>query len=120
MLIRYLHIKNFRSLRDVELNGLGSLNIIIGKNSSGKSNLLEALGVFYGDFSIIGGNTAGLNEYYWFDRKTIGNPIEFEVHFEMSKNEIEDILTPQIVEELKKLGARTPELIVKRRIMNTQ
>lgn len=37
-------IRNFKSLRDVSLE-FGQLNIIIGENGSGKSNLLEAIGL---------------------------------------------------------------------------
>jgi len=40
--IQKLHIKGFRSLRDVEWEP-GNLNIVIGPNCSGKSNLLRAL-----------------------------------------------------------------------------
>ena len=37
-----LHIKNFLSLRDVELE-LSKLNVFVGLNSSGKSNIIRAL-----------------------------------------------------------------------------
>ena len=38
-----LHIKNFRMLEDFEVKKLGRLNLIVGKNNSGKSTVLEAL-----------------------------------------------------------------------------
>src|SRR5258708_5245699 len=38
-----LKFKNWRSLRDVEINNLTPLTIFIGANSSGKSNILDAL-----------------------------------------------------------------------------
>ncbi len=43
-MIQKLRIKAFKSLEDVEVE-LGSINIFIGANGSGKSNLLEAIGV---------------------------------------------------------------------------
>jgi len=46
-MIKSLHIKNFKSLRDVRLN-LGALNIFIGTNASGKSNVFDALRVLQG------------------------------------------------------------------------
>jgi len=46
-MIKTLHIKNFKSLRDVRLN-LGTLNIFIGTNASGKSNVFDALRVLQG------------------------------------------------------------------------
>ena len=44
MKIDKLIIKSFKSILDIELE-LGNLNIFIGANGSGKSNILEALGV---------------------------------------------------------------------------
>jgi predicted ATPase len=44
MFVRHLRIRGFKSLVDVQLD-LGALNVFIGANGSGKSNVLEALGV---------------------------------------------------------------------------
>jgi energy-coupling factor transporter ATP-binding protein EcfA2 len=41
-MIRKIHIKNFKSVQDVVLL-LGRVNVFIGENGSGKSNLLEAV-----------------------------------------------------------------------------
>ena len=43
-MIRSISIKSFKSLLDVEVE-LGRVNVFIGANGSGKSNLLEAIGV---------------------------------------------------------------------------
>lgn len=43
-MIRRVSIKSFKSLLDVEVE-LGRVNVFIGANGSGKSNLLEAIGV---------------------------------------------------------------------------
>jgi predicted ATPase len=43
-MISHLHIKGFKSIADTSLE-LGAVNIFIGANGSGKSNLLEAVGV---------------------------------------------------------------------------
>ncbi len=45
-MITELKIKNFRSLKDVELKGLQPVNLLIGPNNSGKSNILKALKFF--------------------------------------------------------------------------
>lgn len=42
MLFKSSHLKNLLSFRDTEVS-LGSLNVLIGPNASGKSNLIEAL-----------------------------------------------------------------------------
>lgn len=43
-MIQKIGIQGFKSLEDVEVE-LGSLNVFVGANGSGKSNLLEAIGV---------------------------------------------------------------------------
>ena len=43
-MIRKVSIKSFKSLLDVEFE-LGKVNVFVGANGSGKSNLLEAIGV---------------------------------------------------------------------------
>lgn len=41
-IIKRLRVKNFKSLRDVDVT-LGSLNVLVGRNGAGKSNLIDAL-----------------------------------------------------------------------------
>lgn len=43
-----LHINNFRMLEDLEIPKLGRVNLIVGKNNSGKSTILEALRIYAG------------------------------------------------------------------------
>jgi len=44
----HLEIKNFRGLRELVLESLGRVNLIVGPNNSGKTSLLEALWLFHG------------------------------------------------------------------------
>ena len=44
-MIRELHIRNFKSIADARLD-FGRVNLFIGSNGSGKSNLLEAIGLY--------------------------------------------------------------------------
>lgn len=46
-LISGLKIENFRSLRNVDISGLGSFTSIAGLNNAGKSNVLRALNAFF-------------------------------------------------------------------------
>lgn len=46
-LIKSIHIKNLRSIQNQTLSETGSLNALIGRNSSGKSNILRALNLFF-------------------------------------------------------------------------
>jgi AAA15 family ATPase/GTPase len=41
-MITRLQVRNFKSLREIDLE-LGSLNVLVGPNMSGKSNILDAL-----------------------------------------------------------------------------
>jgi len=44
-----LLIKNFRLLENFEVSRLGRVNLIVGKNNSGKSSVLEALRIYAGN-----------------------------------------------------------------------
>jgi AAA15 family ATPase/GTPase len=41
-----IHISNFKSLKDVTLSDCKRINVLIGKPNVGKSNILEAIGLF--------------------------------------------------------------------------
>jgi AAA15 family ATPase/GTPase len=43
MLIKELSIANFRGIRESKLSDLAQVNILVGKNNTGKSTVLEAL-----------------------------------------------------------------------------
>lgn len=47
-----LKIQNFRLLEDVEVKKLGHVNLIVGKNNSGKSTVLEALALLASGFEV--------------------------------------------------------------------
>ncbi|MDD9809094.1 MAG: AAA family ATPase, partial [Thaumarchaeota archaeon] len=53
MRLERVHISNFRSLRDVTV-AFGSLTILIGANSSGKTSVLEALRLFGAEGAAVG------------------------------------------------------------------
>ena len=43
-----VRIQNFRGLRDLTIDDLGRVNLIVGENGAGKTSLLEALYLFQG------------------------------------------------------------------------
>jgi AAA15 family ATPase/GTPase len=49
MALNSLHIKNFRAFTDFEVKKLGRINLIVGKNNSGKSSVLEAIRIYAGN-----------------------------------------------------------------------
>jgi AAA15 family ATPase/GTPase len=101
MRIRQFKINNYRSLREVSLDNIGDLTILIGPNSSGKSNLLEAFSLFFSEIDpAVERNIGSIDEYVWFDRDS-GNPVQFEVTLELPKEEVKDFLPPEILSEIE-------------------
>lgn len=43
MLLRHININYFKGLNSIELKNCGNLNVIVGKNNSGKSSILHAI-----------------------------------------------------------------------------
>ena len=43
MEIKYLSIKNFKSIRHMEISDIQNALILVGKNNTGKSSILHAL-----------------------------------------------------------------------------
>lgn len=54
-MLNSLNIKNYRSLKELKINSLGKVNLITGKNNTGKSTILEAIALYAGkaDLNII-------------------------------------------------------------------
>ena len=47
-MLESVHIRNFRGLKDLRVDGLGRINLFAGRNNSGKTALLEALSLLAG------------------------------------------------------------------------
>ena len=59
MKISYLRIRNFKSIRDLEINELENALILVGKNNTGKTNVIDAI------------LTATGNLNFWIRRKAL-------------------------------------------------
>jgi energy-coupling factor transporter ATP-binding protein EcfA2 len=93
MKLRKVTINHYLSLKDVTLS-FDDLTILVGKNGSGKTSILEALHRFFTDFSVIGGGVpSGLIDYYWFNRDT-RKPIRISVELELTEDEFEKFFQP--------------------------
>ncbi len=80
MHIKQIAIKNFRSLKDINLFNLENLVILIGENGSGKTNIFEAMDIFLNQFDspyIQNKGLLGPNWYLWHHGNT-DSPIEFK------------------------------------------
>lgn len=105
MRIESVRISEFRSIKNTSLNACGQLNVLIGKNNSGKSNLLIAIKRFF-DFFTPGGQVATIdpdvrqpNDWH---KKDTRSAIEISVTLNLSDLEREEIReaiateTPQV------------------------
>ena len=45
-MLKSLYIRNYRNLKDFKLESLDQVNLITGKNNTGKSTLLEAIVIY--------------------------------------------------------------------------
>lgn len=50
IMINSIQIKNFRSIKDQIINDVDNALILVGKNNGGKSSLINALRLFWGDY----------------------------------------------------------------------
>lgn len=118
MRIDSVRIAEFRSIKSTSLSACGQLNVLIGKNNSGKSNLLIAIKRFF-DFFTAEGRVATIapdmrqpNDWH---QKNVRSAIEISVTLTLSDTEREEIReaiveeTPQVRNALA--GAELSNLI---------
>jgi hypothetical protein len=65
-----VHITNFKSLKDVTLSDCKRINLLIGKPNVGKSNILEAIGLFGLGYSGLNKNKQ-LSQFVRFENEVI-------------------------------------------------
>lgn len=67
-MLNSLYIKDFKCLKDFQIDNLSSVNLIIGKNNVGKSTLLEAVAINAdGEYQLFDLSSSGgeNNDKYW-------------------------------------------------------
>lgn len=52
MKVTYLRIKNFKSIKDMEIQDIDDVLILVGRNNAGKSTILDALRMVSGDYQV--------------------------------------------------------------------
>ena len=104
MRISRIHIKNFKSLKNVALDDLGDLVVFTGKNSSGKSNILEAIHLFFNCFNVVEPSPVTsipeFDTYLWYDLDT-QNPITTTVEVKFDATESEEIFPIKVLTIIK-------------------
>ncbi|WP_329683564.1 AAA family ATPase [Longimicrobium sp.] len=82
-------IRGFRSVEDVVLDNCGALNVLIGKNNAGKSNLLLGINAFF--TCIADGKAVSIDppigRTFDFHGNVAESPIDLILTFELSEDE---------------------------------
>lgn len=87
-------VKNFRSLRDVKLEPLGNLVVLVGRNGVGKSNILEALELFFSDLNFQTEAQKQFDPSTWYDRRA-DRRIEFKARIHLTHEDLSSIVPAQ-------------------------
>jgi hypothetical protein len=104
MKIRSVEIRHFRSIEDAALPQCGGLNILIGKNNAGKSNMLGAieLVILHLKGKRVVGPWRARRPHEEFTDRDVGTPIRVGIEFELS--------TALNAELRSRLGKEAPHL----------
>ena len=79
MILKSLILKNFRAYKDIKITFNANMNVIIGQNDIGKSTILEALDIFFGQEVIKIDSTD-------FNKEKDGDKIIIGVEFSIDEN----------------------------------
>lgn len=100
MKIYSISIKKFRSIDSAELKPINGFNVFIGKNNSGKSNMLSAINAFFEcitDDNIVTLNPAIGQEIDFFE-KNLNNSIQISIVFLLALAERDALIRDIVVE----------------------
>ncbi|MFJ7055195.1 AAA family ATPase [Streptomyces albidoflavus] len=118
MRIDSVRISEFRSIKSASLDACGQLNVLIGKNNSGKSNLLIAVKRFFSFFAADGQVATvdpDMQQPNDWHKKNVNSAIEISATLRLSDQEREEIReaiateTPQVRNALA--GAELSNLV---------
>lgn len=113
MIISSIHIENFRSLQKLDMDDVGDLVILVGANSSGKTNIIDALTLFFNELSPeIQRNIGSIPDYTWFDRDT-SSPITFDITVQLDKKDTGVIFPQDIQTNIIKEASNSVRLVRK-------
>jgi len=76
-------IRDFRSIKDIEISPIGDALILIGKNNVGKSAILSAIGVFFGE------KTPTESDFH---KRDTSKQIRIGITFELSDTDLDSLL----------------------------
>jgi energy-coupling factor transporter ATP-binding protein EcfA2 len=88
MKIKAIKIKGFRSIESAKIIDCGNLNVFIGKNNAGKSNILSAIELIHGHLakSVIAGRWSPVRPVEEFYNRDVNAGVRIAVEFMLSEN----------------------------------
>lgn len=113
MKIKKLRVHNYRNLKNVVLTDLSDLVVLVGPDESEKSDLLEAIDLFFGGLETMGRVTDTARGGPLF-ASAIDAGIEFDFGFELERAELTIMSFPEIFE---KVGLQNTNLLEINRIL---
>lgn len=111
-------IRNYKSLREVK-GDFGNYTAFIGENGSGKTSVLEALYLFFKDFSIVGGEPSPIlkETTSWHNKN---RPLEFVAKIILEEEECKEIFPEDVLDKIiEKYEDTHKELTILRRIQKS-
>lgn len=100
-LIQWLEVRNFRGIEHVRLEGLGRVNLIVGKNGIGKTSLLEAI-----RFYVTGGEPSALLDTLVGRDETLNLPVGASETIDPGSSPLLSLLPgrPQLAEVMSRIA----------------
>ena len=128
MRIKKIIIENFKSIDHLEITDLSNLNIFIGKNDAGKSNILDAIDIIFNadlqthfpelvleEKNLIAKRYKGDLSLILHDR--LKDYFDISLHLELSTIELKKLNLSKVLEKANFSGYESGhELVIKRRI----
>lgn len=112
MKVKEIEIKNFRTIRALQMEDLGHLVVLVGENGSGKTCVLEALDYFFRYFSgELESPCEPVDELLWH-RRGVTRPIDITLKLELSEAERDRLFSPEVATSL---GLKVENVLTVRR-----
>ncbi|WP_081492536.1 AAA family ATPase [Bradyrhizobium genomosp. I (2014)] len=112
MRLESFEINNYRSIAQLEINPCGDFNVLIGRNNSGKSNILASIEVFFSALRPEVINTSPpIGQEIDFFQRDLKNNIQLRATFSPSEAEMQQLLDeiaierPQVKKLLEEIGS---------------
>ena len=94
MQIKSLHIKNFKSIRELSITDIENALILVGKNNTGKTVVLDAIRAVTGDYAV--------KETDFNEKK---QKIEIAMALEITEEDLQQLHAHGVVSSYKRFDA---------------